>query len=192
MQTIYVTSGYGWDQSDKTIILYIPIPKANELKKEKCTLSVQARILQFDADDHQGANYSFKISNLCGDLVPSVSEIKFKSNKVILHLQKKEVGKHWNDIKMKRISDVYNQMQRRIDASDNGKSNQRKKDMEGYGLPSFQDAIKGAFINASPTVRQAAEKMLSEQQQSNPQSTLNPFDIADLVSSRSSSLPHSN
>ncbi|CAO3598562.1 unnamed protein product [Absidia cylindrospora] len=188
MQTIYITTRYGWDQNDNTISLYIPIPKANELKKEKYTLSVQARSIQFGIDDHEGVNYSFKISNLCGELLPSVSEIKLKPNRVVLRLQKKEVGKYWNDIKVKRISDVFSQVQRRIDASEDG----RKQDMEDYGLPSFQDAIKGALTNASPTVKLAAEKMLSEQQQSSPQTTLNPFDISDLATPTSSSSPHSN
>ncbi|CAO3623814.1 unnamed protein product [Cunninghamella blakesleeana] len=112
LRTIYITSNYGWTQTDTSIILYIPIQDANIIKPNQYTVELKPRSIKFYLNNHQGKNYTFKLSKLCGLIDPHKISVRLKTKKVVIYLTKIETGKQWNDIKTKSVGEVYNQIQR--------------------------------------------------------------------------------
>ncbi|KAI8328494.1 hypothetical protein BC941DRAFT_229931 [Chlamydoabsidia padenii] len=59
---------------------------------------------------------------------------KFKPKRVIIYLRKKEFGKRWNDIKAKKIGDVYNQMQRQMDQEKESLQNATRCTLDPFNI----------------------------------------------------------
>ncbi|KAI8092743.1 uncharacterized protein BX664DRAFT_371563 [Halteromyces radiatus] len=181
IKTVYITSHYGWDQNEKTIMVYLSIPNADTIQKENYSLDVKPRSVHLCINDHQGSNYSFKLTQLCGELESKETKIKFKPNKIVLYLQKKEIGKYWNDLKIKSVRDVYNQLERKMKNDAHYQNTIRKDEKDGDGQKStLENVIHETFENKSPMSRQTAEKLL-QQTISNRYSSDDPFIISDLI-----------
>ncbi|KAI8060492.1 hypothetical protein BC940DRAFT_311916 [Gongronella butleri] len=187
VQTILITSHYGWDQSDKHVILYIPLPQAKTLSTDQCVMTLAPRSIELLIKDHGGYNYKFKLTKLFADLDPGAHKIKLKTSKVVVYLNKKVVGKHWNDVKMKRISDVMYQLQRSDDALQTDKFGIVPTDMDdrllnGYGHQALKEAIKDAFQHETPLVRKAIDEKLAKQNNAY-KNNQDPFYLPGLSSS---------
>ncbi|CAO3681904.1 unnamed protein product [Umbelopsis vinacea] len=112
IQNIYITTGYGWDQSDVSVMLYLNIKDADTLKEDQYKLDVQAQSINFDIYNHYGANYNFKISKLAKEVIPEKSRVKLKKSQIVIFLRKKEQSKQWQELRYKSTRDVYNELTR--------------------------------------------------------------------------------
>ncbi|KAG2221125.1 hypothetical protein INT45_004434 [Circinella minor] len=90
IQTIYITSGYAWGQSDQSII------------------------------EHEGANYNFRISQLHGYVTLENSRIKLKESQLVIYLRKENIGKNWADLRLKTTRDMYDQLKRAESSNTSG------------------------------------------------------------------------
>ncbi|KAI9020873.1 hypothetical protein CLU79DRAFT_754164 [Phycomyces nitens] len=111
-QTIFITSGYGWTQSDTYVTVYLEISDAHKVTLGQCVLDVQPKSVQLDIREHKGANYNFRIARLHGQIDPPQCKIKIKPTKIVLFLRKQDIGKEWTDLRLKNTRDMYNQLQR--------------------------------------------------------------------------------
>ncbi|CAO3609248.1 unnamed protein product [Cunninghamella echinulata] len=142
LRTINITSHYGWSQTDTKVELYIPVPDAKSIKPEQYTLLIQPQSLQFYVKNHQGTNYNFKISKLCNHINPNKTRTIFKTEKVVIHLAKMEIGKQWNDLKMKSVREVYNQLQRENSVNQELKcTDYDKRLLNDYGYQSIKESL---------------------------------------------------
>ncbi|KAL0095572.1 hypothetical protein F4703DRAFT_1825293 [Phycomyces blakesleeanus] len=117
-QTIFITSGYGWTQSDTYVTVYLEISDAHQITLDQCVLDVQPKSVQLDIREHKGANYNFRIARLHGQIDPSQCKIKIKATKIVLFLRKQDFGKEWTDLRLKNTRDMYNQLQRAEEKGD--------------------------------------------------------------------------
>ncbi|KAI8139210.1 hypothetical protein BJV82DRAFT_255144 [Fennellomyces sp. T-0311] len=126
-QTIYITSGYAWGQSDQSVIIYLPIKNARLITADQYRLHVQPRAIQFDINEHEGANYNFRISQLHGLVAPDQTKVKTKESQFIIYLRKANVGRDWVDLRLKSTRDVYDEL--------------RRAEAKGAALPSFSPTM---------------------------------------------------
>ncbi|OZJ03693.1 Kinesin heavy chain [Bifiguratus adelaidae] len=113
IQTIYITTNYGWRD------IYINIKKADEIQPDQFKLDVTERNLNLDITNHYGVHYNFKITNLEGAVIPDKTRTKasFKADQVVLILKKKEQGKEWKELRHRSIREYYHDLMR---AEENG------------------------------------------------------------------------
>ncbi|KAG2188574.1 hypothetical protein INT44_001329 [Umbelopsis vinacea] len=147
IQNVYITTGYGWDQSDMSVMLYLTIKDADTLTEDQYKLDVQAQSINFDVYNHNGANYNFKISKLAKEIIPEKCRVKLKKAQIILFLRKKEQGKQWPELRYKSTRDVYNELVR---AEEKGELIQFPDDM--------QSKMKEMFENSDPETRRMMEE----------------------------------
>ncbi|KAI9493880.1 hypothetical protein BDB00DRAFT_821114 [Zychaea mexicana] len=177
-QTIYITSGYGWDQSDQSVIIYLPIKDAKKITTEHYNLQVQPRAIQLDINEHEGVNYNFRISQLHGYVAPEQTKAKVKETRFVIYLRKAEVGKHWADLRLKTTRDVYDELKR---AEDRGTINS-SSNTSAAGICTTTDTTT---TTTSPSMDAVAREIYQNadndtkrtMQESWKQSNTNPFDV---------------
>ncbi|KAG2184576.1 hypothetical protein INT43_000485 [Umbelopsis isabellina] len=157
-QNIYITTGYGWDQSDLSVMLYLNIKDADTLREDQYKLDVQSQSIELNVYNHNGANYNFKISKLAKEVVPDKSRVKLKKAQIVIFLRKSEQGKSWPELRYKSTRDVYNELVR---AEDKG---------ETPAVPNagqtddIQAKMKEMFQNSDPETRKMMEQTFKQAQ----------------------------
>ncbi|CAO3685863.1 unnamed protein product [Umbelopsis ramanniana] len=153
IQNVYITTGYGWDQSDMSVMLYLNIKDADTLTEDQYKLDVQTQSINFDVYNHNGANYNFKISKLAKEIVPEKCRVKLKKSQIVIFLRKKEQGKQWPELRYKSTRDVYNELVR---AEEKGEV---PKEAPTSQLPDdMQSRMKEMFENSDPETRRMMEE----------------------------------
>ncbi|CAO3658211.1 unnamed protein product [Rhizopus stolonifer] len=113
VQTSYITSNYGWSQTDRSVTIRISLLNLMQINQEKYDLNVQDRSIELDFNStNNSAIYKFKLNQLYHFVLSEQSRIKFKEDKVIITLIKQEEGKHWVDLLMKSTHNVYHELER--------------------------------------------------------------------------------
>ena len=104
-------NNYGWDQSSARITLYITLKDVHQLPKEAviCNFtekSLDLRVLKLD-----NKNYRLTINDLCEEIDAEQSNVKVKTDMVIISLFKK-VAKNWSHVTAveKRIKELKKNM----------------------------------------------------------------------------------
>ncbi|KAH8554509.1 hypothetical protein BGW37DRAFT_517047 [Umbelopsis sp. PMI_123] len=157
IQNIYITTGYGWDQSDMSVMLYLNIKDSDTLKEDQYKLDVQAQSINFDVYNHNGANFNFKISKLAQEVVPEKSRVKLKQSQIVIFLRKKEQGKQWQELRYKSTRDVYNELVR---AEEKG---ELPKQPQNSQLPDdMQSKMKEMFENSDPETKRMMEQTFKQ------------------------------
>ncbi|KAI8366773.1 uncharacterized protein BYT42DRAFT_142969 [Radiomyces spectabilis] len=172
-QTVYITSGYGWDQSSQTVTLYITVKNAHCISNDQYELNAQSKSIQLDIRDHEGANYNFKIAQLYGTIIPN--KTKIKASKVVIYLEKEEVGREWTDLRAKSTRDMYHQLER---AEKKGAVHEAPT--TSAGKESVQDMMNAMLQQADEKTRKMMEKSMLEAQQTFLAKKLDPFLPPDM------------
>ncbi|GAB5586010.1 hypothetical protein Unana1_00910 [Umbelopsis nana] len=157
IQNIYITTGYGWDQSDLSVMLYLNVKDADTIKEDQYKLDVQEQSINFDIYSHHGANYNFKISKLAKEVVPEKSRVKLKKSQIVIFLRKKEQGKQWQELRYKSTRDVYNELVRAEEKGELPKApptNTFSDDM--------QAKMKEMFENSDPETKRMMEETFKQ------------------------------
>ena len=104
-------NNYGWDQSPARITLYITLKDVHQLPKEAviCNFtekSLDLRVLKLD-----NKNYRLTINDLCEEIDAEQSNVKVKTDMVIINLFKM-VAKNWSHVTAveKRIKELKKNM----------------------------------------------------------------------------------
>ncbi|RCH84962.1 hypothetical protein CU098_001656, partial [Rhizopus stolonifer] len=111
-QTVYITRGYAWTQSDASVTIYVQFKDAYMIEKDGYVLHVKNRSIELDILNYQGANHKFKLSQLYDCIHPRKFIIKFKENKIVIILYKQIAGKNWPDLRIKSTQAIYNDLER--------------------------------------------------------------------------------
>lgn len=90
-------NNYGWDQTNSTVKFYITLKDVHQLPKESiiCNFtdkSLDLRVLALDNRD-----YHFPINNLCAEIDTARSNLKVRTDMIIVTLVKK-VAKDWSHV----------------------------------------------------------------------------------------------
>lgn len=90
-------NNYGWDQTDKTVNLYVTLKDVHKLAKDsiQCNfteMSLDLRVLGLD-----NKNYKLLINNLCESIDPAGSYFKVKTDMVVIYLAK-QVRTNWSHV----------------------------------------------------------------------------------------------
>ncbi|CAO3633473.1 unnamed protein product [Mucor hiemalis] len=113
VQTIFITKGYAWSQSSSSVSLYIPFEKANEIPKACYSLSIQEKSIELNINlSKKGVTYNFKISHLYDCVKPDKSVVKYKSDKIVIILEKLRPDVQWADLRSKTTQETYNELER--------------------------------------------------------------------------------
>ncbi|CAM0135757.1 hypothetical protein VKS41_001812 [Umbelopsis sp. WA50703] len=168
VQTIYITTGYAWDQSDLSVMLYLTIKDADILQDDQYKLEVQSQSIEFNVYNHRGANYNFKISKLANEVVSDKSRVKLKKAQIVIFLRKKEQGKVWPELRYKSARDVFNEHMR---AEDKGKYSTGNISGGSPPVPkadyvddNMQAKMKEMFQNSDPETRRMMEQTFKQAQ----------------------------
>ena len=104
-------NNYGWDQSSSRLTLYITLKDVHQLPKEAviCNFtekSLDLRVLKLD-----NKNYRLTINDLCEEIDAEQSNVRVKTDTVIINLFKK-VAKNWSHVTAveKRIKELKKNM----------------------------------------------------------------------------------
>ncbi|KAG2211919.1 hypothetical protein INT47_004606 [Mucor saturninus] len=112
LQTRYITTGYAWCQSAASVTLYVNFDNADEIPKTKYSLDVLDRSIELNIFDYKGVNHNFKINQLCDFVKPENSTIKFKQDKIVIILKKRNAGSDWPDLRMKSTHKTFHELER--------------------------------------------------------------------------------
>ncbi|KAL7315079.1 hypothetical protein PS15m_006577 [Mucor circinelloides] len=112
IQTIYITTGFAWNQTSTSIIIYVNFKDAGMLSKDNCSIHTTPRSLEFNIFNHNGAHYKFKINQLYSFIHPEKSSFKLKENKIVITLTKKNHDSVWLDLRMKSTQKTYQELER--------------------------------------------------------------------------------
>ncbi|KAI9273792.1 hypothetical protein EDC94DRAFT_592787 [Helicostylum pulchrum] len=115
--------------------LYVNFKGASELVKDKYSVKVLKRSLELNIYENKGANYNFKINQLCDFVVPGKTVIKLKKDKILIVLYKQNPDSDWPDLRMKSTQNTYNELER----------------FEKTHEPSHQDNFQTPFNDTSGT-----------------------------------------
>jgi len=89
---------YAWDQSEKFLKLYVTVPGAAPGQESNIRYDVQAKSVDFYANDIAGKNYYFTVKGLLLPVTSDGSTFKVKKNEILLMLKKKDAGKTWPSV----------------------------------------------------------------------------------------------
>ncbi|ORZ01490.1 hypothetical protein BCR43DRAFT_487013 [Syncephalastrum racemosum] len=163
-QTIYITSGYGWGQSSKSVTIYLNLKNALSIKESQYELNVQPRSISLDIRNHMGANHNFRISQLHDHVKPDATQVKLKENKMVIYLAKATPGKDWTDLRLKSTRDMYDELRRAESTT------APLPHPQGFGN-NVEDLSRELYRNSNTATQQAIQKTLQDP----PPARLNPF-----------------
>jgi hypothetical protein len=88
---------YAWDQSSKTVSVYLTLPGVQNMPEGAVEVKFGKRGVMMLATDETGKKSWFKIPNLCKVIDGDGSTFKIKEGQVVLKL-KKTVSETWSDL----------------------------------------------------------------------------------------------
>ncbi|KAK4519881.1 uncharacterized protein ATC70_010125 [Mucor velutinosus] len=112
IQTIYITTGFAWNQTPTSIIIYINFKDAGTLSTDNCSMNTTPRSLEFNVFNHNSAHHKFKINQLYSFIQPEKSSFKLKEHKIVISLTKKNLDSVWLDLRMKSTQKTYQELER--------------------------------------------------------------------------------
>ncbi|XP_046404407.1 calcyclin-binding protein [Ischnura elegans] len=89
---------YGWDQSENYVKIFVTLNKVQDLPSDQVFCTFTERSMEFNVKNLEGKNYILPIINLLEPINPEKSHWKVKTDKVVVFLAKKTVGKTWSHI----------------------------------------------------------------------------------------------
>ncbi|XP_076232254.1 calcyclin-binding protein [Calliopsis andreniformis] len=90
-------NNYGWDQTSTSVKLYIDLKDVQQLPKEAVTCNFTEKSLDLCVEGLNNKNYRLTINNLCEEIDVNTSNIKIKTDMIIISLAKK-VAKNWSHV----------------------------------------------------------------------------------------------
>uniref|UniRef100_A0A0N4ZK22 Calcyclin-binding protein n=1 Tax=Parastrongyloides trichosuri TaxID=131310 RepID=A0A0N4ZK22_PARTI len=90
-------TNYSYEDSNKTLKLYIPIPGAKEASLESFRLNIKSEELAFNATDINGKDYEFILKGLYGKVIPEECTFKQKTDMILIVLKKAKEDK-WSTV----------------------------------------------------------------------------------------------
>ncbi|XP_015435900.1 PREDICTED: calcyclin-binding protein [Dufourea novaeangliae] len=90
-------TNYGWEQTNTTVKLYVTLENVRQLPKEAVVCNFTEKSLDLRVLGLENRNYSLTINNLCEQIDVSKSNVKVKTDTVIVSLAKK-VPKQWSHV----------------------------------------------------------------------------------------------
>ncbi|XP_071442846.1 calcyclin-binding protein [Hetaerina americana] len=89
---------YAWDQSDNYVKIFVSLNKVQDLPSDRIYCSFTERSMELNVKNLEGKSYVLPIMNLLDPINPGKSHWKVKTDKVVVFLAKKVVGKTWTHI----------------------------------------------------------------------------------------------
>ncbi|KAL9549242.1 hypothetical protein PS6_006184 [Mucor atramentarius] len=102
IQTIYITTGFAWNQTSTSIIIYVNFKDAGMLSKDNCSIHTTPRSLEFN----------IAISYILKNPHSSLVRTQLKENKIVITLTKKNHDSVWLDLRMKSTQKTYQELER--------------------------------------------------------------------------------
>ncbi|VDL64519.1 unnamed protein product [Nippostrongylus brasiliensis] len=97
LPTVKVTN-YGWDESDKFVKVYITLQGVQNVDPSNIEHSFTSSGYDITVSNHGGKNYIMTMKGLRDEIVPESSQIKQKSDMLLVMMKKKSEGKKWEQL----------------------------------------------------------------------------------------------
>ncbi|KAI8439382.1 hypothetical protein MSG28_013191 [Choristoneura fumiferana] len=89
-------NGYGWDQSDKYVKVFVTLKNVQSIPKERVYCKLTDRSMELHVDDLEGKDYVLTINNLLEPIVVLTSHWKQKTDMVVVFLAKVHPNVKWS------------------------------------------------------------------------------------------------
>ncbi|XP_043253791.1 calcyclin-binding protein [Colletes gigas] len=90
-------NNYCWDETNTTMKLYVTLENVQQLPKEAVTCNFSERSVNLNVFGLNNKNYNLTINNLCEEIDVNNSNVKVKTDMVVVFLAKK-VAKTWSHV----------------------------------------------------------------------------------------------
>ncbi|XP_076626461.1 calcyclin-binding protein [Colletes latitarsis] len=88
---------YGWDETNTTMKLYVTLKNVQQLPKEAVNCNFSEKSVNLHVFGLDNKNYNLTINNLCEEIDVNNSNVKVKTDMVVIFLVKK-VAKTWSHV----------------------------------------------------------------------------------------------
>ncbi|KAK6051775.1 CS domain protein, partial [Cooperia oncophora] len=97
LPTVKVTN-YGWDESDKFVKVYITLQGVQNANPSTIQHSFTNTGYDITVSNHCGKNYVMTMKGLRDEIVPESSQIKQKTDMLLVMMKKRNEGKKWEQL----------------------------------------------------------------------------------------------
>ncbi|KAK6025765.1 CS domain protein [Ostertagia ostertagi] len=97
LPTVKVTN-YGWDESDKFVKVYITLQGVQNANPSTIQHSFTNTGYDITVSNHGGKNYVMTMKGLRDEIVPESSQIKQKTDMLLVMMKKRNEGKKWEQL----------------------------------------------------------------------------------------------
>uniref|UniRef100_A0A7I4YU84 Calcyclin-binding protein n=1 Tax=Haemonchus contortus TaxID=6289 RepID=A0A7I4YU84_HAECO len=97
LPTVKVTN-YGWDESDKFVKVYITLQGVQNANPSSIQHSFTSTGYDIAVSDHGGKNYVMTMKGLRDEIIPESSQLKVKTDMLLVMMKKKNEGKKWEQL----------------------------------------------------------------------------------------------
>jgi len=156
--SVYTThiSNYGWDHSIKFVKIYITLPGVEKLPSDQVTCDFTDKSFHFTAHNLNGKNHVLKVASLCHNIKPDASNVKVKTDNVVINLRKATDGETW-----KTITEAERKTQEAKDEKFESESRKNKADPTG----GIMDLMKKMYDDGDDEMKRMIKKTWYESQQ---------------------------
>ncbi|CAG9130584.1 unnamed protein product [Plutella xylostella] len=142
-------NGYGWDQSDKYVKVFVTLKGVQNVPKEQVYCKLTERSLELHVDNHENKDYVLIINNLLENIVVEDSHWKQKTDMVVIFLAKSSAGSKWSHMT-------------EIDKKLDDQRNNRFKPEEASAGKDPQESIMSLMKNMYETGDDEMKRMISK------------------------------
>ncbi|OAD05417.1 hypothetical protein MUCCIDRAFT_109282 [Mucor lusitanicus CBS 277.49] len=107
IQTIFITTGFAWNQTPTSIVIYVNFKDAGTLSKDNCSINTTPRSLEFNIAKH----------------------------KIVIILTKKTPDSVWLDLRMKSTQKTYQELERYEKINDLNPNNVHNNNHANFDTP---------------------------------------------------------
>ncbi|CAF4930696.1 unnamed protein product [Pieris macdunnoughi] len=156
-------NGYGWDQSDKYVKVFVTLKDVQTIPKERVTCNLTEKSMELYVEDLDSKDYKLVINNLLYPINVAESHWKQKTDMVVIFLAKSEPTKwsHMTEIEKKFEDKRSNRLKPEPVETDN-------KDPQA----SIMSLMKNMYETGDDEMKKMITKAFYEGQQKNKTNTL--------------------
>ncbi|XP_041982143.1 calcyclin-binding protein [Aricia agestis] len=142
-------NGYGWDQSDKYVKIFVTLKDVQNVPKEQVFCKLTERSMELHVQDLDGKDYLLVINKLLNDINVVDSHWKQKTDMVVVFLAKSQPNIKWS-----HMTEVEKKFE--------DQKNNRFKPADNMDNKDPQESIMGLMRNMYETGDDEMKKMISK------------------------------
>ncbi|XP_026495779.1 calcyclin-binding protein [Vanessa tameamea] len=155
-------NGYGWDQSDKYVKIFVTLKNVQNVPKEQVYCNLTERSMELHVDNLENKDYLLVINKLLNSINVEESHWKQKTDMVVIFLAKSQQNIKWSHM---------TELEKKFEDQRNNKfktDDMEKKDPQEY----IMSLMKNMYETGDDEMKRTISKAWYEGQQKNKSDTL--------------------